>query len=308
MPVLDRVRAIVAPPRIEEQQYARDDSAVAQRRAALFPVCGNLECRSGWLHLWRSRQHPVIEGRWSCSPECTRQLVRSALAREWSGGVPTASIVYPHRVPLGLLLLSRGVITREELRRALDRQRAAGRGRLGEWLGSLGAADEREIAAALAAQWNCPVLSLENYQPQALASFVPGLFLELCEALPVRFSGRILYLAFESSIDPCLLLAVEKMTGARVEAGILPDSEFRRARSSWRAAAPPPKRLLEVRDIETLTATVAGMVEEAAPLEARLARVRDYFWLRIWRRGEAPPAGCRALQPEAVEDTILFLR
>ena len=63
-----------------------------------------------------------------------------------------------HRVPLGLLLLSRQQLTAAQLRTALEAQRAAGQGKIGEWLRQLGFVTELQVTAALARQWSCPVL------------------------------------------------------------------------------------------------------------------------------------------------------
>ena len=54
---------------------------------------------------------------------------------------------------------------------------------------------------------------------------LPRLFVEAFGALPLRdASGRIAYLGFEQSVDTALAFSVEKMTGKRVESGILPSS------------------------------------------------------------------------------------
>src|ERR1700761_7373859 len=143
--------------------------------SALLPQCGNVKCRSGWMKLWRSRQSPVLEGKWACSQDCMQEIVLTAVLRE-AGALNSHSsqkTAHQHRVPLGLVLLSRGAITQEQLRKALEAQRKAGRGRLGEWLIRQKAVNEEQVTKALSAQWNCPVLTATPYDPAAMAPAFP---------------------------------------------------------------------------------------------------------------------------------------
>jgi hypothetical protein len=48
-----------------------------------------------------------------------------------------------HRIPLGLVMLEQGWITSGQLRQALDAQRGAGAGRLGQWLAHQQGVSER---------------------------------------------------------------------------------------------------------------------------------------------------------------------
>ena len=56
---------------------------------------------------------------------------------------------------------------------------------------------------------------------------MPRLFVDAFGALPLRVAaGKILYLGFEDRLDPALALALERMTGLRVESGLVQDSLF----------------------------------------------------------------------------------
>jgi hypothetical protein len=99
----------------------------------LFSTCANPACSTGWLHLWRSRTAPVFEGGWSCSMACTIARLEAAIRRETEGR-SAEPFTHRHRIPLGLVMLEQGWITSEQLRHALDAQKAAGQGKLGEWL------------------------------------------------------------------------------------------------------------------------------------------------------------------------------
>jgi Type II secretion system (T2SS), protein E, N-terminal domain len=273
-----------------------------------LPQCRNAKCKSGWMKLWRSRQAPILEGKWACSPACMQELVQTAVQREVGEWSAQQSPVHQHRVPLGLLLLSRGWITQEQLRSALEAQKKAGSGRLGEWLIRQKAADEEQITRALSAQWNCPLLSAESFDPAAMAAMFPRLFIDSINALPLRMAGRhLLYVAFEERVDRSLVLAVERMLGLKVEAGVLPGAEFRRRQQEIFRASFPKVRLLEAANARGLVHAFAGMIEETKPVQARIVRVHDYFWLRLWR--QAWPTEDRRTLPAAldVEDMVCTL-
>jgi hypothetical protein len=283
---------------------------VSGRRKALLPVCANPECRAGWLRLWRSRSAPAFEagweGGWSCSAECTRALVEAALRRERDGRAAvrvSAPESYRHRIPLGLAMLEQGWITAEQLRRALAAQKAAGQGRLGAWLRGQGV-DESLIARALGLQWSCPVLAIDAAEVLGLTALVPRLFVDAFGVLPLRIAaGRILYLGFEDRPDPGLALALERITGLRVESGLVEESRFRAAHARALEGAYPSAELVEAGSERALAAVFARRIERARPVEARLVRVHDCLWLRMWLRPQTGPAP----QLESVRDVIASL-
>lgn len=271
---------------------------------ALFENCANPNCRSGWMKLWRSRSTPIFEGAWSCSPECTSALVSAAIGREMDGRA-SSSDLHRHRMPLGLLMLQKGWITQQQLRVALDAQKTAGAGRLGHWLMRQGAINEQMIARAIALQWACPVLGMEFHDAEGLTGLVPRLFVDAFGALPLRVAaGRILYLGYEDRLDPVLALAVERMTGLRVESGIVLESDFRPAHTRLLGARFPSVELLEAASEPVLVQAVVKRLERAKPVDARLVRVHDCLWLRMWHRRQSLPVP----DLDTVEDVICSVR
>ncbi len=209
-------------------------------RAGLFETCANPSCASGWLHLWRSRSVPIFEGGWSCSEACTAACVAAAVARELEGG-GSSQENHRHRIPLGLVMLEQGRITSSQLRQALGVQKAAGGGRLGHWLVRQQGVSEQLVTRALGLQWSCPVLPMELHDAEALTALVPRLFVDAFGVLPLRVAaGKFLYLAFEDRLDPVLALAVERMTGLRVESGLVQGSLFGAAHSRMLNSQFPP--------------------------------------------------------------------
>lgn len=255
--------------------------------ASIFAACGNPGCAMGWLRLWRSRRAPGFEGRWACSPECMGEMVTAAVRREMDrGGLQP----HAHRLPMGLVLVEQGRLSPGQLRQALAGQRQAGEEsdemrRLGEWLVERGVVDEAALTRARSAQWNCPVLPLDDSSPEETAAVLPRFLSEAAGALPVRVAGgRLLYLAFAEGIDHSVSAAVEAMTGWNVIAGIAPDSEFRRAHRAYLEAPAPRAHFLEAGNSWLLARALARRIETVRPVESRLRRVHGWFWLRMWRR------------------------
>jgi hypothetical protein len=256
----------------------------ARRRPGLFETCANPDCNSGWLHLRRSRNSPLFEGGWTCSVECTRARVQFAVTRELSGH-GRARVVHRHRIPLGLLMMERGWISQDQLRRALDAQKAAGTGRLGQWLIRQGAVSEAVVTRALGLQWSCPVLPLEPQDAASMTAVMPRLFVDAYGTLPLRVSaGRILYLGFEGSLDPVLALAVSRMTGLHVESGIVQEAYFRSAHARMLEAKFPSVELVEAVSQPAAAYALASAVERARPIASRLVRLHDCLWLRMWSK------------------------
>ena len=270
----------------------RDERAGEGRSKAwsgLFESCANPGCGTGWLHLWRSRQAPVFEGGWNCSASCTAARVGAAVRRELDGrGLAAES--HQHRIPLGLVMLEQGWINSGQLRHALEAQRVAKAGRLGHWLVRQQGVSEQLVTRALGLQWSCPVLPLEFHDAEALAVLVPRLFVDAFGALPLRVAaGRLLYLGFEDRLDPIVALAVERMSGLRVESGLVRESLFGPAHARMLSAQFPAVELMEAVSESAVAHALSKSIEQARPVESRLVRVHDCLWLRMWRRPQCGP-------------------
>jgi Type II secretion system (T2SS), protein E, N-terminal domain len=268
--------------------------------AGLLESCSNPGCGSGWLHLWRSRNAPLVEGGWTCSAACTAERLQAAVSRELDGR-GSAVEKHRHRVPLGLLMLEQGWITASQLRGALQGQRENGAGRLGHWLIAKEGVSEQLVTRALGLQWSCPVLPLESHDPEGLAPLLPRLFVDAFGALPLRVAaGKLIYLGFEDRLDPVLALAVERISGLRVECGLVQGSLFQPARSRMLLAAFPHVELLEAASEPALVRALAKRVERARPVDSRLVRVHDCLWLRMWLRQQTGPLP----DPTSIQDVI----
>ena len=189
--------------------------------------CHSSECL-GPRRIWRHFAHGAASLRLQGVPYCFAGCFERELHRRLEELSRSANPKPrpPHRVPLGLLLLSRGELSDKQLRHALDTQRQSGSGRIGEWIIKLGYGDEQQILGALAAQWSCPVL---RNPPQRLPECgIPAQLLLKFRMLPVHYgrSANVIHIAFAQDVQYQALLAIEQMLGCRAEACLVSASSL----------------------------------------------------------------------------------
>jgi hypothetical protein len=184
-----------------------------------LPRCQDPDCGAGRRLWWRlSGKHAgiALQGAWYCGAECFERAVRELLSRAVVESPPAEPA--GHRIPLGLVLLSRGKITHPQLQAALEAQRVSGGGRIGEWLEDLGFVTGKQVTAALGLQWACPVLPglASNWE---CAGLVPFHLLEQVGMVPVRYiaARRMLYVAFADGVHYPALYAIEQMLHCHTE-------------------------------------------------------------------------------------------
>ena len=286
------------------QELGIGSSAFLQQRR----TCGNVECTSTWTAPWRNRRRPVFEGQWGCSGRCVLAMVKAAVNRELGEGEDVV-VPHRHRVPLGLVMLAQGWITHPQLRHALEAQRANGRGRIGDWLIAECGLETEQITRGLSIQWSCPVLSLKGFEPEAMSLALPRLFVEEFGVLPLRVAGqRILYLAFEDRLDASAALAVEQMSELKVESGLMDGTQFREARATLLQCDAVEANLEAATSTASLAARITAILEQKQPVAARLVRLRQYYWLRMWlESGAASSTGSLPRTNEDVSDSIFTI-
>jgi hypothetical protein len=103
---------------------------------------------------------------------------------------------------LGRMLFERGLVTREELQRALERQQSSGE-RLGEALVGLGALSTRDLARVLADQLHMPFIDIQDCAPDTtlLGVLAPDVAQRL-GALPVSRWGTKIVIAMADPNRP----------------------------------------------------------------------------------------------------------
>jgi hypothetical protein len=229
----------------------------------------------------------LLNGRRYCIEHCFEK----ALAHAFHGVrnvQPRQSV--SHRIPLGLLLLSRQQLTVEQLQSALEWQRREGRGRIGEWLQRLGFVTELQVTAALARQWSCPIL--HNPAAWPAASGLPRLPMALLTnflMVPVHYvePTRALHMAFAEEVDYSVLYAVEQMTGCHtVPCLALPS--FVRGQLQTLCAANDEIILENAMHIDEICEMSIAYCARLSPTEVRVARCSPYFWIRLLRESRPP--------------------
>lgn len=253
---------------------------IADRRAD----CGNPRCSRAWLTFLKDRRRPVFEGRWGCCIKCVGALVNTAIRRESAeGGAIEDESRHRHRIPLGLILLAQGRITHPQLRHALDLQRQAGCDRIGQWLMRECGLSQDHITRALSVQWGCPVLPMEGFDPPAMALVMPRLLLDTLGIVPLRIAGRrVLYLAFTDELDASAAFAIERMSGLKVESGLLDPAQWTQARQRLSACSVVDATFKQVADTASLSSRIASDLTGMQPRASRLVRLHQFYWLRMW--------------------------
>jgi hypothetical protein len=255
--------------------------------------CENSDCpfRSPLKKILRRGKNEgvLLQGRWYCCLDC----FEDAITGVFNGllKLPDEPLPRLHRVPLGLLLLGRGVITDSQLKSALQAQREGGTGRLGRWLVRLGVASAQDVSAALAAQWGCGVFPIErDHHYRECSQMLPFALLESSRMIPVHYlaPSQLLFVAFSEDIDHTALYAVEKLIGGRTEPCIVTEGAMEQALEEIRAVSRPAEIVFEtIWDAPEMARTIRDYAVKLNADELILARPRRFLWVRLRAAGKS---------------------
>ncbi len=259
--------------------------------------CGTAPCRRFYL------SHPLLvrmpgiflNAQWYCSSGCFADALRERLRHEEAAD--SAGGRRRPRMPYRLILLSRGLITEEQIAQGQAlREQAAQRGELidlGEALVHLRHLGEAELAAARASEAGSTLYTdrMECVESQFL---FPAQIARRFKAVPVHYAaatGR-LSVGFTQRIEPRLVQAAQQLTGCRsVEPCFITPDQFEEqlarldAEDRQRGEQAPPLQL----PLES-SLLVEALVREATRAgadELRIARVRNLVWARLFRGNAA---------------------
>ena len=254
-----------------------------EKHAVRCGGCGRIHSRNLWRRLRRKAPAVRMQGAWYCRTECLERAL--AVLIERTHPVSGRNAGAAHRIPLGLLLLSRQQLTAEQLRTALDLQRSTGKGKIGEWLQNLGFATERQITAALARQWACPVL---RTGPEGLGlrrlTMIPALLLESFQMIPVELaeSTGTLLIAFSEHIDHTMLYAVEQMLGYRTEACFVCPSTLQQGLQALAQSRGAGDVMFDrMEDAGECARIVGSYTAKLGAEEVRMAKCGNHIWIRL---------------------------
>ena len=253
--------------------------------------CHNLGCRFRTARPRRlsPSRGIVLNGEWFCCPTCFEAGVQSK-SMSLMGDVVAPGPPRAHRIPLGLLLLSRNQIELPALRRALEEQTAVG-GRIGDLLRAMGAVTEQQVTSAVAAQWACPVFPLRDHPGAAqYAHLLPLGLLERYRAVPVHFSPatRILHVAFAQEVSSTLLYAAQQMLTCAAQACVADESAILQCLEHARQTPDRSEFLLTRTGTPAETARIAtSYAQQLGSTGARLLACEDHLWLRLTRKNQS---------------------
>ncbi|MFC1630942.1 GspE/PulE family protein [Candidatus Omnitrophota bacterium] len=137
------------------------------------------------------------------------------------------------RLKLGEILVKEGIITEEQLQKAIQVQKREGR-RIGEVLVKLGLVNEKDIVVTLGKQLNIPYASLakgllEPDPNQGLDQLVPETFARAHCLIPLSRNLDSLTVALADPLDMIMMDNLKKMTGCEINPIVSSESDIIKA-------------------------------------------------------------------------------
>jgi len=148
-------------------------------------------------------------------------------------------ITVQNRMQLGQLLTARGIVTSEQIERALAEQREKGhRKLLGELLVEMGYCNENQIASALAQAYGVPYaqVSPKICDPKAI-EFLPREFLEEHVVLPLFKVYGVLTIAVSEPTNVFLIDEIERLSGCKAQVVCSTSKDIRATLQTYLPAA-----------------------------------------------------------------------
>jgi hypothetical protein len=248
----------------------------------MHAVCGLRSCRNTLImrSVPESRVGVRMGERWYCSVDCFAKAARE----RFSALTMVRTVETPHnpRLSIGLVMLSKGYLSDEQLRFAVARSQLSGE-ELEVVLVQLGLASEWQLAAARAVQWGYPVLGRDRIS-QSVDSDIPLTLLKAFSAVPLHYSEstKRLLLGFVNRVENSLLHSIEQVTGCRAEPCFITPTEYRAQME--RLTTVPDYTEVVVTDAFTAgkaAKAVGGYAIEIAARKASFAYCQNFAWMRL---------------------------
>ena len=130
---------------------------------------------------------------------------------------------------LGDMLLQAGLITKEQLEKALVEQKSSG-DKLGACLIKMKFITEEATTDFLGKQFNVPTINLSNKEIDPLVlKLIPADVAQKCQVIPVSRVGRTLHVAMSNPADVFTLENIQFLTGMEVKPMVCADTAIARA-------------------------------------------------------------------------------
>lgn len=128
--------------------------------------------------------------------------------------------------PLGELLLDRKLITKDQLEKALTKQKEEG-GLIGQVLVSLGYVTEEQIANAITVQYGYPYLPLANYEfNRGVLKTIPKNVARQYGLVAIDRIGDMLTVAMSNPLNVQAIEDIELLTGCKIQAFVSTQSDI----------------------------------------------------------------------------------
>ena len=257
-------------------------NAVGRSWKNMRSVCALSTCRNTMLisSVPQRRIGIQVGQQWYCSVDCFADAALVRLAELSDERI----VEMPHRPrqTIGLVMLAKGFLTSDQLRFATAQSVLTGE-QPEDALLRLGLANERQLAAARAAQWGCPLVKHER-MGQAVEADIPATLLRAASAVPLHYSiatGRLL-LGFVYRVEHTLLHAIEQVIGCKAEPCFITPTEFEAQMAHLTPTPDCEEHVFEEPGTPAQMAnTLGGLAVEVAAREVCFVNCRDYIWARI---------------------------
>lgn len=256
--------------------------SISGLRMSMHVVCDSHHCNS--MQILRrfpgSNRGIKVGERWYCSVDC---FVESAQRKLYAlSNRSVVEIPASPRLSLGLVMLSKGYLTAEQLRTALEQSRWRNE-TLDATLAHMAMATEKQITAARSAQWGYPVLAQEHIGRMVQCD-IPRSLLQSCSAVPMHYSqaAKRILVGFVFRIEHGFLRAVEQMTGCRVEpCFITPTDLLEQTERLTHVAGYDEVLVDEPGSPEKMGRTLGRAAVEIAAEEVEFTECKNHIWARL---------------------------
>jgi hypothetical protein len=255
---------------------------------AITSKCGT--CQRSWAMRQISTRNAGIRMHdcWYCSPRCFTLAAEKAISQ-----LLTSKPEHPNhaaRMPLGLLLISRGLLTSEKLKEVTSEQKEAG-GDIGELLVGRGIVTEKQVTACRATQWGCPVFSLPKDGVRSIIQ-VPPTLIQLYAMIPLHYvaATNLLLVGFVHGVEYGLLYVIEQITGCKTQPCFVTPSDFHTQIEAKQKEQPPepgaeaPPKELKFEPIQTPAQMARILCDSGLDMEADeavIGKCKEYLWARL---------------------------
>ena len=258
--------------------------------AARFKVitvrCENCHNSLTLRHVSAHKAGIWMRDRWYCSSTCFALAAEEKLSELVTSGHEPATHV--ERMPLGLMLVSHGLLSNTEFREVRDEQKDVG-GEFGELLVRRGSVSEKQVTFYRATQWGCPVFTLSEHVMEP-SIHVPQTLMQFYSMIPLHYAAatNLLLIGFVRGVEYGLLYAIEKMTGCKTQACFVTPSDFRiqmqqrqRMEMDSRGESLREVKFESVHSSAEMARILTSYGAQLEAEEAVIEKCREYLWARL---------------------------